>query len=187
MTRTVPGCTVALGVAAPSRTTSTIASKIVSTLCPAEQRRFAPELQKVAEVSPRCSQIVKTSSVQRLLLTCLLRWFFFFAILFSLDRLRSGYFTGVYSAPQASTWSRVRHSSSPGQRLLRSRQHPLGFSELHPEARARTLHSNAKVGSVLLVLGGSSSVLIQRRTWEVMQKLDPRAYGTFLKYAPLTA
>ena len=122
-----------------------------------------------------CSQIVKTSSVQRLLLVTsnsahesdllaalrratsqrpdlqfeltyldLSPTLDFFTILFSLDRLRSGCFTGVYIAPQASTWSRVRHSSSPGQQPLRSRQHPLGFPELHPEAREKTLHSNAE-------------------------------------------
>ena len=127
-------------------------------------------------MSPRCSQIVKTStSVQRLLLVssnsfhesdflaALLKATFqrpnlqleltylnlclaldFFAVLSTLDRLRSGYFAGLYLAPQASRWSRVRHSSSPGQQPLRSRQHPLGFPELHPEARDKTLHSNAE-------------------------------------------
>ena len=68
----------------------------------------------------------------------------FFAIFSILDRLRSGYFAGVYMAPQASTWSRVRHSASPGQQPLRSRQHPLGFPELHPEAQQKTLRSNAE-------------------------------------------
>ena len=122
-----------------------------------------------------CSQIVKTSSVQSLLLVTSnsahesdllialqratsqrpdLQFRIdvfgpfssvgFFTIFFSLDRLRSGCLTGVYIAPQASTWSRVRHSSSPGQQPLRSRQHPLGFPELHPEARDKTLHSNAE-------------------------------------------
>ena len=50
----------------------------------------------------------------------------------------------MYIAPQARSWSRVRHSSSPEQQPLRSRQHPLGFPELHPEAREKTLHSNAE-------------------------------------------
>ena len=68
----------------------------------------------------------------------------FFAIFSSLDRLRSGSFAGVYIAPQASTWSRVRHSSVPGQPPLRSRQHPLGFQELHPEAQDKTLQANAE-------------------------------------------
>ena len=177
--------------AAPSRTTSATASKIVLTHCPG-----ATESQKVAEVSPVCSQIVKTSSVQRLLLVTsnsahesdflvalrkansqrpdlhfeltyldLSPTLDFFAMFFSLGRLRSGYFTGVYVTPQASTWSRVRHSSSPGQQPLRSRQHPLGFPELHPEAREKTLHSNAESevsGSVLIKIC-ESVVCLSRR------------------------
>ena len=47
-------------------------------------------------------------------------------------------------ALQASTWSRVRHSPTPGQLPLRQRQQPLGFSELHPEASDKVLLSNAE-------------------------------------------
>ena len=169
-----PRSTVALAVAAPSRTTSAIVSKIVSTPCLTEQTKFAPEFRKVAEVSPKCSQIVTTSSVHRLLLVTsnsshesdflaalrkansqrqdlhfeltyldLSPTLDFSQPFFSLDRLRSGYFAGVYMTSQASTWSRVRHSSSSGQRPLRSRQHPSGFPERHPEAREKTLHYHA--------------------------------------------
>ena len=56
-----------------------------------------------------------------------------------------GFFSGVYLAPSASTWSRVRHCSSPGQPPLRSRSEPLGSSRLHPPARERVDSATAEV------------------------------------------
>lgn len=69
----------------------------------------------------------------------------FFAVLSMLDRVRSGFFAAVHLAPHASTWSRVRHADFPGQRPLRSRQQPLGLSELHPEAHDKVQQSNSEV------------------------------------------
>ena len=62
-----------------------------------------------------------------------------------LDRVRSGIFAAVHLAPHASTWARVRHAALQGQRPLRSRQQPLGLSELHPEAHDKVLQSNAEL------------------------------------------
>ena len=62
-----------------------------------------------------------------------------------LDRLRSGYFSAVHLVPPAATWSRVRHSSVPGQTPLRTRQEPLGASRLVPSQQHKVVQSNSEV------------------------------------------
>ena len=50
-----------------------------------------------------------------------------------LKLIASGHFAALFVFPPCSTWSRARHSGSPGPRPLRSRQHPLGLPSLPPE------------------------------------------------------
>ena len=69
----------------------------------------------------------------------------FLEVLNILDRIRSGFFSGVFLAPSASTWSRVRHCSSSGQPPLRSRSEPLGLSGQHPTAQEKVNAANAEL------------------------------------------
>ena len=54
--------------------------------------------------------------------------------------------------PPAATWSRVRHSSVPGQQPLRTRQQPLGASRLAPSQQQKVMQSNSEVEVVLWFL-----------------------------------
>ena len=56
-----------------------------------------------------------------------------------LKLIASGHFAALLVFPPCSTWSRARHSGSPGPRPLRSRQHPLGIPSLTPEHQHRTI------------------------------------------------
>ena len=47
--------------------------------------------------------------------------------------IATGHFAALFVVPPCSTWSRARHSGSPGPKPLRSRQHPLGLPSLPPE------------------------------------------------------
>ena len=50
-----------------------------------------------------------------------------------LKLIATGHFAALFVFPPCSTWSRARHSGSPGPKPLRSRQHPLGLPSLPPE------------------------------------------------------
>ena len=50
-----------------------------------------------------------------------------------LKLIATGHFAALFVVPPCSTWSRARHSGSPGPRPLRSRQNPLGLPSLTPE------------------------------------------------------
>ena len=76
----------------------------------------------------------------------------FFVVFSLLDRLRSGYFSAAHLVPPAATWSRVRHSSVPGQPPLRTRQQPLGASGLAPSQQQKVSQSNSEVEVVLWFL-----------------------------------
>ena len=67
-------------------------------------------------------------------------------VLNTLDRIRSGFFFwGVHLTPSASTWSRVRHSSNPGQPPFRSRRETLGLSLLHSCSPRKNDRSNTEI------------------------------------------
>ena len=68
-----------------------------------------------------------------------------FVVFSLLDRLRSGDFSAVHLVPPAVTWSRVRHSSVPGQPPLRTRQEPLGASGLAPSQQHKVAQSSSEV------------------------------------------
>ena len=72
----------------------------------------------------------------------------FFEILILLSHVKSGFFTAVHLAPPASTWSRIRHSSSSGQPPLRTRGSPTGLSHLSPQLQLRVEESNRQVETV---------------------------------------
>ena len=50
-----------------------------------------------------------------------------------LKLIATGHFAALFVVPPCSTWSRARHSGSPGPKPLRSRQHPLRLPSLPPE------------------------------------------------------
>ena len=56
----------------------------------------------------------------------------------------------IFLVPPASTWSRLRNSTSPGQPPLRSRSHPLGTSTLDLRATRQVRQANKELETMLL-------------------------------------
>ena len=75
----------------------------------------------------------------------------FFEVLLLLEHVRTGFFEAVHLVPPAHTWSRVRHSS-PDQPPLRSRDHPLGLTDLSPQFQAKVDQSNREIEIITWLL-----------------------------------
>ena len=56
--------------------------------------------------------------------------------------IQAGMFWAVSPTPHVATWSRPRHSNSPGQLPLRSCSEQLGVSRINPAAQAKVLASH---------------------------------------------
>ena len=74
----------------------------------------------------------------------------FFLVTELLLRIQSGFFFFDFLVPPASTWSRLRNSTSPGQPPLRSRSQPLGTSSLDLRATRQVRQANKELESMLL-------------------------------------
>ena len=67
-----------------------------------------------------------------------------------LKLIATGHFAALFVFLPCSTWSRARHSGSPGPKPLRSRQHPLGLPSLPPEHQhVLASHNQALVFAIM--------------------------------------
>ena len=89
----------------------------------------------------------------------------FFEVLLLLEHVRTGFFEAVHLVPPAHTWSRVRHSSSD-QPPLRSRDHPLGLTDLSPQLQAKVDQSNREIEIITWLL--EQATLCTERTVGVL-------------------
>ena len=107
----------------------------------------------------------------------------FFEILILLSHVKSGFFTAVHLAPPASTWSRIRHSSSSGQPPLRTRGSPTGLSHLSPQLQLRVEESNRQVETVTWLFE-QAVLCTQRRVWVLL--VFPEDLGGHVQSGPTT-
>ena len=59
-----------------------------------------------------------------------------------LDRIKAGFYHGVFIVPPAASWSRARHAEEGGQTPLRTRSQPFGVVHAASKSHARLQHEN---------------------------------------------
>ena len=93
------------------------------------------------------------------------------------------FFTAVHLVPPASTWSRIRHSSSTGQPPLRTRGSPAGLSHLSPQLQLKVEESNRQVETVTWLF--EQAVLCTlRKVWVLL--VFPEDLGGHVQSGPTT-
>ena len=102
----------------------------------------------------------------------------FFEILILLGDVKAGFFTAVHLVPPASTWSRIRHSSTSGQPPLRTRERQTGLSHLSPQLQLKVEESNRQIETVTWL----SVLCAQRKVWVLL--VFPEDLGGHVQSGP---
>ena len=102
----------------------------------------------------------------------------FFEILILLGHVKAGFFTAVHLAPPASTWSRIRHSSTSGQPPLRTREHQQQ-SSLSTELKVE--ESNRQIETVTWLFE-QAVLCAQRKVWVLL--VFPEDLGGHVQSGP---
>ena len=76
--------------------------------------------------------------------------------------MRNGFFEAVYLTPHATSWSRLRSSTTQGQLPLRSRSEPLGLSSLNPQQTEKVRQSNREMEAVSWFAAQSARCTVRR-------------------------